>query len=452
MNRFTHWLGAALLSFTSAIAHAQQTAPAPEPVPPPDLQAIADGIAQEVADIRGLPFRRPVTVQVQSREDFSRYVDRRIAETVPERLQRHYGTVVRALGLYRGPLIDDFRGLMNSVMTSQVGAYFDPEKQTFFVLVGEVSELMRGVLYSHELYHALQDQHFDLNTYLQMNAPRDGRAMGADERLARQAVVEGEATYLMTLWMMRRMTGGIPPRPVLAQAVNTQANMSLEQMAEATRQAQAAGAVDGDMVRRVEEARELPAFLLDTLMGAYLKGLGFVFAVHEGGWAAVERLYREYPPQSTEHILHPDKWLAREPAVRFQWPDFARARALRDWELLDDNVLGEFQWRIVFREHGLSAAEAEAVAAGWGGDRYAVFKRRDSDATLLLLRTSWDSEAEAREFAEAYRRLLTVKHEGAPMVTRVEQQGTEVHVVEGGDEASARALLDVVRGARRVGG
>ena len=109
------------MTFTSA--HAQQAAPSV----PADPQVVVDGIARDVAQIRGLPFKQPVAVGQQSPADFGQYVSRRIDETVPEGIRSHYGKIVRTLGLYRGQPIDDFRGMMTSVMTSQVGAYYDPD-------------------------------------------------------------------------------------------------------------------------------------------------------------------------------------------------------------------------------------------------------------------------------------------------------------------------------------
>ena len=61
------------------------------------------------------------------------------------------------------------------------------------------------------------------------------------------------------------------------------------------------------------------------------------------------------------------------------------------------------------------------------------------------MRSCWDSEQEAREFADAYRRVLATKYSGAPMPTRLEQKGIDVFIVEGGDEASIDALLKVVK-------
>jgi hypothetical protein len=431
-------LAAALLSASSA--HSENAAAAP----PADAQAAADKIAREVEQIRGLTFKHPVRVETQSVESFGEYVSRQLDDAVPESMRNCYGIIVRTLGLYRGPPIEDFSSMMTTVMTSQIGAYYDPEKQSFYVVMSGLPEMMQGVMYSHELYHALQDQYFGLARYLDDGRKGDAHPHNADSQLARSAVVEGEATYIMSLWMMQKVAHKTPTREMMAGVVAMQSNISMDQLREMLKQPQVAEAVGADMKGAIDAAVDIPAFIMDSMMAVYLKGLGFVFAIHEQGWPAVEKLYAEYPPQSTEQILHPEKWLAREAPVTFEWSKFEKIAALREWELLDDDVLGEFQWRTVFKVHGL-ASEGESAAAGWGGDRYAVFKRKDSDATLLLLRTCWDSEKEASEFADVYRRVLAVKYADAPVPIRVVQKGVDVFVVEGGAEASIDKLLKVVK-------
>jgi len=104
------------------------------------------------------------------------------------------------------------------------------------------------------------------------------------------------------------------------------------------------------------------------------------------------------------------------------------------------------QLRHVFKEHGLGADAVDA-AAGWDGDRYAVFKRKDSDATLLLLYTRWDTDKDASEFADAYRRLLTAKYADGKEPTRLERHGKDVVIVEGGATASLRSLMHYARSA-----
>ncbi len=428
----------------SLAAHSQDAA-APAPADP---QATADAISKQVAAIRGLPFKQPVPVENQSPAAFGEYVRARIDEVVPPQLRNNYGRIVRTLGLYRGPEIADFSALMSSVMTSQAGAYYDPKKQRFYMLMTRMPELMQGVLYSHELYHALQDQYFGLSRYMQMEGGKQ-RTLDSDQLLARQSVVEGEATYVMTLWVLQRAMGAIPPREVQAQVIGMQTSMSLEQIRSMIQQQPKVAEQIGEDMRNAMKATEsIPPFILDEMVGAYLKGMGFIFAVQEKGWPAVESLYGDRPVRSTEQILHPEKWAAGDEPVAFDFPDFASVPALKSWQLLDSDVLGEFRWRTVFRENG-EANVAERAAAGWGGDRYAVFKRKDSDAMLLLWRTTWDSPSEAAEFAETYKRVLTVKYAERPTATRVVLEGSDVLIVEGGDAAGLDALVKVVRGARR---
>jgi len=432
---------------TLSCAHAQ--APAPSPAPASDTQELAARIQNEVAEIRGKPFKHAVGVETQQQQDFARYLDERIGEVVPESIANHYGKIVRKLGLYRGEGLDDFRGTMQMVMSSQAAAYYDPKTQRFYVLMTGGPELMQGVLYAHELYHGLQDQYFGLTNYMRMSMSRSDPSFSSDAQLARQSVVEGEATYMMSLWMLKRMTGSVPGREMLAPMVKLQSELNLEQTRALIAQPQVTELLGDQVAASVEAAKAIPPFILETMMGAYLKGYAFVFAVHEQGWPAVEKLYTDQPPQSTEQILHPEKWLAREAPSSISWTAFDKVRALRDWELLDRDVLGEFQWRVIFREFEMKA-EAESLAAGWDGDSYAVFKRRDSDAMLLLMRTSWDTEADAKEFVAAYQRLLALKYANAQEPTLVERKGVDVFIVEGGNKSDLKALIKLVKNARKV--
>jgi hypothetical protein len=413
------------------IAFCAASVPAADPADPLERATL---IQKDVVDIRGLPFKKAVPMEKQTPAGLGRHMEKEMQDAVPPALAKHFDKIVRRVGLYRGPVIDDYRGMMRTVMESQVAAYYDPDTGRVYLLDEGGDALEQGVIYSHELYHALQDQYFDLNGYVS-----DKLKLDADQMLARVAVVEGEATYICMVWGIRQMTNGMtPPRALVGPVIAMQAGMDVAGLREMVG-ASAPGAQDMD---------KIPPFIIETLVGNYLKGAAFVFAVQGQGWPAVEKLYKEYPPQSTEQILHPEKWLAREGAAKFKWPDFGRERALRDWELIDEDVIGEIQWRIIFKVNGEQAEGAANAAGGWNGDRYAVFKRKGAEDTLLLLRTSWDSAAEAAQFVEAYRRALAVKYQGADEAVAVEQQGTEVFVVEGGRKDGLEALLKLVRQAQ----
>ncbi len=399
-----------------------------------DPAAVAAAIQKDVSAIRGLPFKQAVPMEKQTPEQLGRRMDKEMEHAVRPAMARHFDKIVRRLGLYAGPEIQDYRKMMRSVITSQVAAYYDPDTRHIYLLNEGSGDIEQGVVYSHELYHALQDQYFDLNGFMS-----EKLKLNSDQALARTALVEGEATYIHTLWAVgRMMNSAAPPRALAGPVIAMQANLSFEQMRS----------MIGNSSEDAAEFDSIPPFILEVMVGNYLKGAAFVYAVQEQGWPAVEKLYREYPPQSTEQILHPEKWLAHENPSIISWTDFNKQKALKDWELLDDDVIGEIQWRIIFKVNGLEA-EADAAAAGWDGDRYAVFKRRNSDETLLLLRTAWDSEGKAAQFADAYQRALAVKYQGTKEPTRVERQGADVFIVEGGREADLDALIGIVRQAKK---
>jgi hypothetical protein len=419
-------------------------------------QILADKILKEVEEIRGRPFKKPIAAQNQSMDDFEGYVDRELREQMPEDRVKNLGRIVQKLGLYRGPVIEDVIDMTKMVMKSQAAAYYDPKSETFYVLMSDMPPLMLRTIYAHELYHGLQDQYYDLDEYMLSQT----RTLNDDELLARQAVVEGEATLIMTLWMLKSATGQEPDRSMLASAVNMQASMDTAMLRAAAKSNAVAEELGGSsMARTVEALDDIPPFMIETLMGAYTKGMKFVFEVQGLGWDKVDELY-ENPPVSTEQILYPKKWIAGEKPVKFEWPDFEEVRALRGWKLLDSNTLGEIQWRVIFDEHGMKST-SKKIAQGWNGDSYAVFERSganrgssngngesntqtDSSDLLLLLATSWDSTDEAAEFARGYEELLKIKYADTPAETLVEQRGQEVFIVETPHESKLE-LADLIR-------
>lgn len=410
---------------------------------PRDPEALADAIIDDVVEIRGLEFQREIAVSNQTQAEFERYLRAEMNRALPPERAEVYGRVVNKLGLFSGPIIEDAAEMMILLATSQAAAYYDPDRSAFFVLLGDVPVEMLAPVYAHELYHGLQDQLWDLDAYL-LDGLEDG--LNDDELLARQAVVEGEATYVMTLWTMRELWGQVPSGFALDLAVQVQSQLD----SAALRQLAVSGAVpqtgNENIDASIAAMEDIPLFMMETLIGVYLKGMGFVHQVVKQGWDRAETLYSD-PPTSTEQILHPEKWWReRDDPVTIEMTDLERAEALDGWTLLDSNVLGEFQLRIVFNEHGMSDIST-AAAAGWDGDRFAVLERGED--LLLLFYTVWDSEAEALEFAQAYEELLARKYAGGGGTTAVSVRGADVLIVEGGDPAETSDLMDYLASAAR---
>jgi hypothetical protein len=85
---------------------------------------------------------------------------------------------------------------------------------------------MMKVLYTHEIYHGLQDQYFGLQKYLPMKG-WTGPELNGDQAMARQSVVEGEATYVMSMYMIKTMARQEPTRQMMAPAIQMQSQMDL---------------------------------------------------------------------------------------------------------------------------------------------------------------------------------------------------------------------------------
>ena len=112
-----------------------------------------------------------------------------------------------------------------------------------------------------------------------------------------------------------------------------------------------------------------------------------------GGWPAVDALFTKMP-ESTEQILHPDKYTAGEAPIKVTLPDDLATRLGTGWSVPLQDTFGEYQLGIWLREGGVVGSEATAAAAGWGGDRLAVMEGPDG-AWAVVLDTTWDTDNDA---------------------------------------------------------
>src|SRR5258708_23017730 len=71
------------------------------------------------------------------------------------------------------------------------------------------------------------------------------------------------------------------------------------------------------------------------------------------------------------------------------------------WKRLDYDVEGEWGFYLILDEFLKSPVESRRAAAGWGGDRFAVYESSKGEVLMTSLST-WDTENDAREFFDAY--------------------------------------------------
>ncbi|HUP01730.1 MAG TPA: DUF6782 family putative metallopeptidase, partial [Gemmatimonadota bacterium] len=320
--------GGFLALLLAALAIAATPLPLPaQREPPAALIAAARAVAREVAGIRGLGWLGAVDFEVSDRATIRRYAQGALDREMSLSDWRAYEALLQHCGLIPDTL--DLRELVVGLYTEQVAGYYDPHEKTFY-LADWLPRLLQRAVVAHEATHALQDQHFDLVSWL------EGRPATEDETLARAAVVEGDAMAAMLAYLLAPAGIGPAELPDVAGLLKSRS----------AQVAQAFPTFD-----------RAPAALQRLLLFPYVEGSGFVLAaLREGGWEAVDRLYRD-PPGSTEQILHPEKYRApRDDPRRPDTPAADATGATRP--LLAEGSWGEFGTRLI-----LSAALGDSAGA-----------------------------------------------------------------------------------------
>lgn len=332
------------------------------------LVATTNEVLKETSEVRQLAVLRPVQSSAQSRAEIEQMIMTNLdRETTPAQL---HATEVTLKKLGMAPADFQFRQLMIRLLTEQVAGYYDPKSQQFH-LADWIDVDGQKPIMAHELVHVLQDQHFNLRRFERW--PKGD----ADAEMAAHALIEGDATLAMSMYVTRS--------PLRALAF-------LKSL--------------GTTGMTSQEIDKAPRAVRESLLFPYQEGLNWTRVVHRyGGWDKVSEAFKSLP-QSTEQILHPEKYFLREPPVKVSLPDITsragnRRAALPGWKRIDADVNGEWGLYLILDQFLKSPSESRQAAAGWAGDSYAVYESRDGEVFYISL-SSWDTEKDAREFFDAY--------------------------------------------------
>jgi hypothetical protein len=388
----------------------------------PKTAAVREATAEvlrETSELRKLPVLRQVRSGAQSRAEIEQMLIRNLNESATPEETSATETMMKKFGL--APADFQIRPFLVKLLTEQVAGYYDPKTQEFHLADWIELEGQRPVM-AHELTHALQDQHFNLRRF------QDWPPHDSDAELAAHALVEGDASYLMMQYVTR------DPARQLA---------FLKSMMSGGASAS-------------EQIEKAPRVLREQMLFPYLQGMMWVAQVYkQGGWEAVSAAYKNLP-KSTEQVFHEEKYRANELPQKVTVRDLSSSLG-RGWKMADHDVQGEFGCYILLDEHLQSIDVSKRAAAGWGGDRYALFIGPRKTDVVVALKTVWDTEVDAREFFDAYVRRTTKRYgvepsEVAPADRQlwkttegavvVERKGSAVVVIEGvPDGLDARALV-----------
>src|SRR5688500_4065955 len=183
-------LCASLFSDAPAPALPPGVAPLPEA-----LESRVEALLDQAEKYRGLEAKEAVpSGTVDDPALRKKMVESFETDLPPEKL-RPVEVALKAFGLVPESL--DLVKFFPELLTSQVAGFYDPERH-YLALVqrngreGEIvsTEKTEEAVLVHELTHALQDQHFHLETFA-TGQPLD------DADIAKVALIEGDATLVM---------------------------------------------------------------------------------------------------------------------------------------------------------------------------------------------------------------------------------------------------------------
>jgi len=333
-----------------------------------------------VAQAAGLPFKREPLVLRRSREQVRDYVIHKFDEDLPPGDLAGLQSSLRLFGLIPDSL--QLRSTMIDLLTEQIAGYYDPDSNALYI-PADIEPFQLRVVVSHELVHALQDQYVKLDSIITQRRRNDRRS-------AAQAVLEGQATVAQIPVLMPEQKPDTFP---LGWFWKQRAVMAQQQA-------------------RMQQFSKAPLWLREGLVFPYLGGADFVIW-YRRKYFDESILDPLHMPTSTEQILHPDRYAAKDEPT-----DLSFTGPKVDTVQYEDN-LGEFETRLLFQQWLNDEAEAARLAQGWDGDRYQVLGDK---ADALVWYSVWDDGVAAARFAHGLERAWAKRRASEPAGRRSEIQ------------------------------
>ena len=332
-------------------------------------------LSRKVEEIGKLRFRRTVPIDFMLREELTRYLRELFDEEYPTEFAEREERALRGFGFLEDG--QDLRTIREKVLNENIAGFYDERpgvKKLFAISSGRSLNVMNQLILSHELRHALQDQHVVIREKLMVESDYD------DRRLAALCLFEGDASVLMEQYLTSGVTENMPEMANLFQILDQGLS----------------GADLAEMLGVGPALKTAPEVVQEQLVAPYMQGRALAMAAYaKGGFALLNELM-ERPPRSMEQVLHPEKYLGRPDELDEPAP--VQLSETRGAEVDFEGRLGELLIQVLLRGGAVSGG-ANVAAAGWGGDAFAVLRTREG--FRLVWRSVWDSLEDAQEFASA---------------------------------------------------
>jgi hypothetical protein len=367
------------------------------------LFALVDELIQFSSQETGLPVKSTVKRQLTTRAAVESYLKEKFDEDQGAKRLQKGEIVLKKFGL----LDRDFalKPFLLELLDEQIEAYYDSKTKTVNMLDWVSIEEQKPVL-AHELTHALQDQHSDLEKWnnqtpdeVSTNSSGDTDHLAKDELdTARDAVAEGQATAVMMDYMLKPMGKSLIKDPEVMDFAKQQMSAS-----------------DNSPV-----LSRAPLMLSESLLFPYREGLSFEQDIWmDKGQTAAFAGALDHPPTSTWEIINPREYeLKNTPPIPLM-PDI-HPLVDKVYKPYDIGQIGELDLRILAELFGGDPAARDLTPAWdggiyWAGQRLSAKtpeEQANTKSLALFYLSAWKNAASAQEFARLYSNSLGRKYSG----------------------------------------
>jgi hypothetical protein len=365
-----------------------------------ELFRSVDTILKFASQDTGLPIRHSVKRRLTTRKAVEAFLVEKMKEDKDTARVERSAIVLKKFGLLSAGF--ELRPFLLSLLKEQIAGYYDSKTKTVNLLNWIDPEEQKPVL-AHELTHALQDQHVDLEKWGDQSidgTPRDvaddNRHIRRDESdTAREAALEGQAMVTYMDWSLAPM----------AQSLRTSPDMPVDPD-------------DGKADPDSPILSSAPLVLKDSLLFPYQDGLRFeqILLKDHGSQAAFAAVL-DRPPSSSYEIIYPHAYEQHAQPALLTLPD---VHPLLDggYTPYDLGVMGALDVRMLGQVFEGAPAAADLAATWDGGVYYAAQSRSavaaglgNSTASIgLLYLSQWTTPQAADAFAKLYAASLKRKY------------------------------------------
>ena len=367
------------------------------------LFSLVDELIKFSSDETGLPIKDNVKRELTTRTAVENYLTEKFNEDQDaKRLQRDE-IVLKKFGL----LDRDFalKPFLLALLKEQIEAYYDSKTKTVNMLDWVDVDEQKPVL-AHELTHALQDQHSDLEKWddqtpddVSTDSAGDTDHLARDEMdTARDAVAEGQATAVMMDYILKPLGKSLVKDPEVMDILKQQMS----------------GSENSPVMARA------PLLLSESMLFPYREGLSFEQDVWmDQGKEAAFAGTLDHPPTSSWEIINPREYEHHKvPAV----PLLPDIHPLVDklYQPYDIGQVGQLDVHIMAELFGGDEA-ARNLTPAWNGGVYWAGQLRNANSTgdkngtkslAIFYLASWRNPATAQAFAKLYADSLGRKYSG----------------------------------------